>query len=306
MTPTVTAVLFAGSPAEAQALQAQVARQSHPADHLDVLLMVPPGVTIPAGPRLQVAPRSGRRAADINQALALSQTDYLAFADATLELEPGWIEALVKEARGSWRVVGVAPKIYRQGRALAAVGAGLAPQLRWYDRGSSEQDVGQYDENREVFSLSLLGSLLDREHVRTGPGLDQDFATSYADIDLSVRIVSAGYRLRFAPQAVVRRPLGSPGEDRNPTPPSAAAEWERMLLIAKHYPDLLPRELALAAAVLAGTPDPMPPLRKLLDKWVATADPEARQRCLSRIESDPRHLTEHLQAEWQLRTQGTP
>jgi Glycosyl transferase family 2 len=306
MTPSITAVLFAGNEPEARALQEQIRRQRYPEQSLDMLVMLPAGLGVPSQPHVQVAARTGRRATDINQALAVSQADYLAFVDATLELDPGWLDAMVKEAHASWRVVGVAPKIYRQGRALAAVGAGIAPNLRWYDRGSSEEDQGQYDENREVFSLSLLGSLLDRNHVRTGPGLDQDFATTYADIDLSIRIVSAGYRLRFAPQAIVRRPLGSPGSDRNPSPPATAAEWERLLLIAKHYPDLLPREIALAAPMLAGTPDPKPLLQKLLDKWVATADPEARQRCLANIASDPVHLHEHLLAEWQLRTQGNP
>lgn len=306
MTPSVTVVLFLSSEQDAAGLLDQLARQQYPADSVDVLSMAPAGISAPSGPRLHAAVRTGRHAADVNQALALSQSDYLAFADATVELDPGWLAALAREARASWRVVGVAPKVFRQGRALAAVGGGLAPSFRWYDRGSSEEDQGQYDDNREVYTLTLLGSLLDRNYVRTGPGLDQDFTTTYADIDLSIRIVAAGYRLRFAPDAVVRRALGSPGQDRNPQPATPLSEWERLYIIAKHYPDLLPREISLAAPVLGGTAEPGPHLERLLDKWIATsADPEARERCLERVLSDPLHLHEHLLAEWQRRTQGT-
>jgi hypothetical protein len=304
--PSVTVVVFASTQEEAVLLLTELHDQSYPENALDILLMTPASISsssLPSQFKLQATVRTLRHAADVNQALALSQSDYIAFADTSLKMDVGWIAALIKEMKSSWRIVGVTPKILVSGKKIAGVGAGLGTRYRWYDRGSSEEDEGQYDENREVYFLNLLGSMLDRNYIRTTSGLDEDFTTTYADIDLSVRIVAAGYRLRFTPGAILLRPEGGPGWDRNSQPLSPHAEWERLFIIAKHYPDVLPTQVAAAAPLLANSAHPEQYLAKLLDKWVANAsDRDSRNHLLQSILEDPTHLHDHLQREWLRRT----
>ncbi|MFO0985208.1 MAG: glycosyltransferase [Planctomycetota bacterium] len=304
MTPSVTVVLSASSLAEARALLEQWQALNYPEPSLAALLMAPAGIDLPQRARVHAAVRTGRHAADVNQALARADTDYLAFADATLELDPGWVEALVKEARGSWRVVGVASKMYARDRWIASVGAGLARGYRWVRSRLLRGGPRPVRRQPRGVPLTLNGSLLDRNHVRTGPGLDEDFTTTHAEIDLSLRIVAAGYRLRRA-----GRHLPAIGRSARSRSQPRSAELHRRVgasvPIARHYPDLLAEQVAVAAPVLAPHQAPDHSWSSCSTSGSPPPPIEARERCLGRLLADPVHLFEHLKDEWQRRAQGT-
>jgi len=87
-------------------------------------------------------------------------------------------------------------------------GSGITAQFNGYDIGSlngdAEIDKGQYDSEREVEAV-CGGAVLFRASTLRKVGIfDEYYFVYYEDSDLSLRIKHRGYKLLFAPNAVVR------------------------------------------------------------------------------------------------------
>jgi GT2 family glycosyltransferase len=72
------------------------------------------------------------------------------------------------------------------------------------DRGFQEPDAGQYDEPVEVFTACGNGMALRTAAGRDAGWLDDDFFLYYEDTDLSWRLRSRGWTIRYEPTAVLR------------------------------------------------------------------------------------------------------
>lgn len=72
------------------------------------------------------------------------------------------------------------------------------------DRGFQEPDTGQYDEPVEVFAACGNGMAMRSEAGREAGWFDDDFFLYYEDTDLSWRIRSRGWAVRYEPTAVLR------------------------------------------------------------------------------------------------------
>ena len=72
------------------------------------------------------------------------------------------------------------------------------------DRGYQDVDEGQYDEGEEVFALCGAAVAFRTEAGRQVDWFDDDFFLYYEDTDLSWRLRSAGWSIRYEPKAVVR------------------------------------------------------------------------------------------------------
>jgi glycosyltransferase involved in cell wall biosynthesis len=72
------------------------------------------------------------------------------------------------------------------------------------DRGFQEPDAGQYDQPVEVFAACGNGMAMRTEAGREAGWFDDDFFLYYEDTDLSWRIRSRGWAIRYEPTAVLR------------------------------------------------------------------------------------------------------
>jgi GT2 family glycosyltransferase len=72
------------------------------------------------------------------------------------------------------------------------------------DRAYQELDRGQYQTPEEVFAFCGGAVLLRTEALRQAGVFDDDFFLYYEDTDLSWRLRSLGWRIRYQPAAVVR------------------------------------------------------------------------------------------------------
>ncbi len=72
------------------------------------------------------------------------------------------------------------------------------------DRAFQQVDTGQYDEPDEVFNFCGNGVALRREVLADVGLFDDDFFLYYEDTDLSWRVRSRGYAIRYEPTAVLR------------------------------------------------------------------------------------------------------
>jgi GT2 family glycosyltransferase len=72
------------------------------------------------------------------------------------------------------------------------------------DRGFQEPDTGQYDEPAEVFAACGNGMAMRTPAGRDAGWFDDDFFLYYEDTDLSWRLRSHGWAIRYEPTAVLR------------------------------------------------------------------------------------------------------
>lgn len=142
------------------------------------------------------------------------KTALLLNADVTLE--PDWLEILVttlNEVKGAGMVGG---KLYRMDKdgqqvfqhnfpILDSSGIFFTPSQRHFDRGSEEEDRGQYDDRNLVFGITgaaLLCSKEMLEDVRLGEEyLDEDFFAYREDADLAWRAQLKGWKAVYEPEA---------------------------------------------------------------------------------------------------------
>lgn len=78
-----------------------------------------------------------------------------------------------------------------------------------YPRGRGETDLDKYDDQTEVFGASGGASLYRTKMLRETGLFDQDFFAYYEDVDLSFRAQLAGWKVRYAPKAVVYHQIGA-------------------------------------------------------------------------------------------------
>ena len=87
-------------------------------------------------------------------------------------------------------------------------GSGITAQFNGYDIGSmngeAEIDKGQYDKVKEVEMICGAAVIFKASVLRKVGILDEYFFVYYEDSDLSLRIRHKGYKLMYAPKAIVR------------------------------------------------------------------------------------------------------
>ena len=78
-----------------------------------------------------------------------------------------------------------------------------------YPRGRGETEINKYDGETEVFGASGGASLYRISTLQAIGLFDEDFFAYYEDVDLSFRAQLAGWKIRYAPQAIVHHQIGA-------------------------------------------------------------------------------------------------
>jgi hypothetical protein len=112
------------------------------------------------------------------------------------------------------------------------------------DRGFQEVDHGQYDQPVEVFAACGNGMAIRRSAGGQAGWFDDDFFMYYEDTDLSWRLRSAGWSIRYVPTAQLRHIHSASSKEWSPRW-VFHVERNRLLMLTK---DATPR---LAAGALA-------------------------------------------------------
>ena len=119
---------------------------------------------------------------------ALGET--IVFTDAGCRPEPRWLDRLVRPLRNGEHVCA--------GLALSTAGASDI-----YDRGFRRALATQYLPECPTINLAF-----SREVYEAVGGFDERFSYG-SDVDFSWRLIDAGYRIRSAPEAVIRHDWGT-------------------------------------------------------------------------------------------------
>jgi GT2 family glycosyltransferase len=214
----------------------------------------------------------------IAEALRLG-ADYVLLLNNDTILDPGMVEAMVAEAEARPDAGALCPLIYyhEPPDRIWYAGASFDPGKGYYRRmtGYGERDTGKHSsEVREVGALSTTAVLVPRSVLEEVGPLDDSLFVHIEDLEWSVRIRRAGYRIYCVPRARMWHKIsaGSGGEH---SPTIAYYATRNTLAVSERHAPLSGvrarrRRLLGVAAQLAHTRRARHPIlnaRAVLEGW---------------------------------------
>jgi GT2 family glycosyltransferase len=166
---------------------------------------------------------------------AAEDADLVALVNSDVVLAGDWLERMLAaptagDASVACKMVDLADPglIYDAGDVLRRDGA--AEQ-----RGRFLPDDGRWDDPGEVFSACGGAALYRRDAFLAAGGFDERFFLYLEDVDLGLRLRTAGWTCRYEPRAVARH-AGGASSSRLATPLPSWVERNTLLLVAKAFP----------------------------------------------------------------------
>jgi GT2 family glycosyltransferase len=141
----------------------------------------------------------------IREALKES-TRYLLLLNNDTIVAPDFLSQMVRVAETDPSIGVVNPKIYffEPSDRLWCAGGCYTP---WWSlsraRGVHERDVGKYDRTEEISFATGCAFLIKTEVVRRIGLLDETFFLGFEDLDWSLRVAQAGYKIYYVPTSVI-------------------------------------------------------------------------------------------------------
>ena len=152
-------------------------------------------------------------AAAQNQAIAMSDSDWVLTLNPDVLLLPDFITALVHAGNQDPRIGTVCGKLltmsagfdFPEKPVVDSTGIYFTPTLRHLDRGSLEYDNGHYRQYEYVFGATAAAALYRREMIEDisldGEFFDSDFFVYREDADVAWRSQLLGWKCLYAPYA---------------------------------------------------------------------------------------------------------
>jgi GT2 family glycosyltransferase len=143
-------------------------------------------------------------AAALNLAVSSCRGELVALLNNDIELDPRWLSELVLCLDRHPPAGMVACKLmrYRQRDVFDGAGNVFMRSATGWQRGQGQRDVGQFEEEEEVFAPTA-GAALYRSQAfeQVGP-FDESLWAYFEDVDWGLRAQLAGLRCWYAPKAV--------------------------------------------------------------------------------------------------------
>jgi GT2 family glycosyltransferase len=153
-------------------------------------------------------------AAGQNQAIFLSDADWILVLNPDVRLTPGFIATLVSGGGADPSTGSLCGKLLAMSETgelpaqpvFDSAGIYFTPNLRHFDRGSHEADTGQHNRREYVFGATGAAALYRRDMIRDisidGEFFDADFFAYREDADLAWRAQLLGWKCLYVPDAV--------------------------------------------------------------------------------------------------------
>jgi GT2 family glycosyltransferase len=168
---------------------------------------------------------------------AAAGADAVALVNSDIVLAPDWLERMLAALDAAPGAASVACKmvdledpgvIYDAGDILRRDGA-------CDQRGRFLPDDGRWDEPGEVFAACAGAAVYRRDAFLAAGGFDERFFAYLEDVDLGLRLRSAGWGCRYEPRAVARH-AGGGTSGRLARPVPSWVERNTLLLVARAFP----------------------------------------------------------------------
>ncbi len=172
-----------------------------------------------------------------NQAIAATDTPYIALLNNDAVAERHWLEHLVAAIEGHPRVGACASKMLFLHKPTIINSTGIAVDVAGiaWDRKGGQADGEEDEAVMEVFG-ACGGAALYRQAMLTDVGaFDEDFFAYLEDVDLAWRARLRGWRCLYVPQARVYHLHSATGGEGSPVKSSLLGR-NKLWAIAKNYP----------------------------------------------------------------------
>ena len=214
------------------------------------------------GARLVTAERNLGFAGAAEIAVREVTTPFVVVLNQDARPEPGWLAALLAPltASDAHRIAAVTSKvIFTADGRLNNTGVIVGRDGYGRDRGFGQPDDGRFALAEDVFAFSGTAAALRVVAARDVGSFDPSFFLYYEDTDLSWRLQLGGWRVRYAPDAVVRHVHGASTEVSSKSF-AFYNERNRLLMLAK----CAPRSLAVKEVLRFAGITLVLPLRRLM------------------------------------------
>lgn len=177
----------------------------------------------------------------VNLGIDNSNSDYIVLLNNDASVAPDFLKTLLACAKNNPHVGAVQSKIlFSDGIRINSVGVEQVEDFYFRDSGFGEKDKGQYDETKEIDYFCGGAVLLRRECLSDVGAFDEDFIMYMEDVDYSIRMKNSGWKILYTPDSVVyHKYQGSASSQLC----AYLCSRNRLLCLAKHYPDRLPVSL---------------------------------------------------------------
>jgi GT2 family glycosyltransferase len=139
--------------------------------------------------------------------------DYVAPFNNDAVADKDWLLNLVRSIEKQADVGIVTSKILSSdGKSIDSTGDYYTIWGLPYPRGRGSTDIDAFDVKTDVFGASGGASLYKITMLQMIGLFDEDFFAYYEDVDLSFRAQLAGWKVRYAPKAVVYHHIGATSE----------------------------------------------------------------------------------------------
>ena len=147
-----------------------------------------------------------------NEALKMVTAPYYLLLNSDVEVQPGWIQPMIKLLESDNTIAACQPKIlsyhHRHYFEYAGAAGGWLDKYGYpFAKGRvfdiCEEDKGQYDQSEPVFWASGAALFIRSNVFHEMKGFDEYFFAHQEEIDLCWRIQLAGYRIYSCPASVV-------------------------------------------------------------------------------------------------------
>ena len=139
-----------------------------------------------------------------NIGIHAAKGDYIILLNNDTVVEPGWLDCLYKCMTSDPTIGFCASKMvsYYDRDLLDTTGDGFSISGAAFKQGHME-NKNKYNKDEYVFGACAGAAMYKREMLETIGLLDEDFFLLYEDADLSFRAQLAGYKCKYAADAVV-------------------------------------------------------------------------------------------------------
>ncbi len=139
-----------------------------------------------------------------------ASADFVALFNNDAVADKDWLHHLVQTAQNSTNTGITTSKIMRTDRKhLDSTGDFYTIWGFPFPRGRNELDKGQYDEQTDIFGASGGASLYSVKMLKQIGLFDEDFFAYFEDVDISFRAQLAGWKVQYAPKALVYHEVGA-------------------------------------------------------------------------------------------------
>jgi GT2 family glycosyltransferase len=141
----------------------------------------------------------------IDMAMKKSTGKYILFLNNDIYFAKGAIAKMVKFMDSNPKAGQIQGKVvsYFDHKKIDSIGESMDIYGNPVTLGPGQIDNGQYDKTREVLSVTGSASLLRAELMDKIGVLDPDYGIGYEDMDLSLRLRLAGFKMYCFPEAIV-------------------------------------------------------------------------------------------------------